>query len=149
MAVLIIIAIASTVVGIQISKSISEYEYSRATAHLAEKIKVANKLALVNQCDVYLTLIQEKNKISTDIGYYENSLENGKKIDHQSFSNIKFKFKTADGAFVERSLALVFTSTGDYLPRGELYLSSLHKSREFKPVTIDFGDLFLKEHVIR
>jgi prepilin-type N-terminal cleavage/methylation domain-containing protein len=147
MVVLVIIAIASTVVGIKISKSISDHEYQRATEQIFEKLMFAKKLALANQCDVYLSLIQENNKLYSEVGYFGGSDGKNQKKYRHGFSNLKFKFESEDQGTVENSITFCFTSSGDYLPRGILYLSRSDKSKKDEPIKIDFKDLFLREVV--
>jgi hypothetical protein len=149
MFVLIIIAVASTAIGIKITKSITDHEYKRATDHILEKLMFAKKLALVNQCDVYLNLIQEKDKLALEIGYSGESSSSGKMKYRHAFSKVKFNFETENNGTLDKSVSFVFTSTGDYHPRGVLCLFSSNKSKNSEPIKIDFKDFFLREIIYK
>lgn len=144
MVVIIIITIASSAIGIRICKSISTYEYQKATDQIFEKLKFAKKFALANQCDIYISFKQDKSRLISEMGYYGEKDSHNRSYRH-GFSNLRFKFISNDENIYENLLTLIFTSTGDYLPKGILYLFGSNKSLHEDPKTIDFKDFFLRE----
>ena len=147
MVVMIIIAIASSAIGIKISRSISDHEYKRSAAQIFEKLKFAKKLALANQCDVYFSLSQEKNKVFSEVGYFEGKEGKNQMKYRHGYSNLRFKFDSQDGNIYDKSLTLIFTSSGDYLPKGFLKLIGTNKSNHSAPEEIDFKEFFVREGI--
>lgn len=145
MIVIIIIGIASSVTGLMIHKSISEYRYSRSVSGIIEKLKFAKQLAMVNQNDVCVCLKQDKEKVLCEIEFYGgNSMENSVKYRHV-FSNVSFKYEIEKEGMVENFLPFFFSSTGDFSPKGILFFKPFNNSKNLKEIKVELKEHFSRE----
>ena len=142
---MIIIAVASTVVGIKITRTITEYQYARASTHLFEKLKFAKQLAMVNQSDVNISFSQDKNKVICEI-ILNGTSNNIDQIKYRHvLTNLCFKFETEKSDIIKNNISFVFTSTGDFYPKGILYLSPAKSEKKDQDKAIDLRQFFSRE----
>jgi hypothetical protein len=95
-------------------------------------------MAIANQCDLIVDLIQEKKGILLEIGTSENEgIFPNKKKEREYFSSISFKF--IGNKKIENSMRLFFYSTGDFYPKGKLriYGGGISSKKRFRDIDLE------------
>lgn len=119
-----LITICFSMIGINVRKAINIHKYKSNIKKIDMYFDFCKKMAMANQADVYLNFSQVNQNIFCEMGTDENRsfFENSQKI-RDNFENMYFFF---DKKKINK-LEILFSSTGEILPKGEIEFSTNDK----------------------
>jgi hypothetical protein len=133
----VILAIISTTVGIEVKKAIDKHRFESSCSRIVCKLRYAKRLALANQCDVYVDFVQNKNELLTIVDFAgDYSIK--KAAIKERFSDFFIEISGKKEFENKKNLRLLYTSTGSFFPNVKIrFYNSAKKNKE-----IDLEEFF-------
>jgi prepilin-type N-terminal cleavage/methylation domain-containing protein len=136
---IVIISIASTAVGVKITHLVSKHRFESSCRRVIGKIAFAKQMALTNQCDVFLTVSQDKENVVLMIDFASNHLE--KPFIKEMLPRLFAELRESKNDFKKNSFIINCFSSGYLSPKGNVRLFT----RDGKEKLINLEEFSLKE----